>query len=257
MKAIAPRTILITGATGSIGGALARHYAQMGVHLILQGRNATALDSIAQVCTDAGATVTTQIIDLRDISALQHWLTEVANTHLPDLVIANAGININQGSGRRGEQWQDMEALLDVNVKSTLALVNALIPAMRQRRSGQIALLSSLAAYYGLPPTPSYCASKAAIKAYGEAMRSWLKTDNIQMNVVMPGYVESDMAAAMPGPKPFLWTAERAATTIAKGLAKNQARISFPFPLNVGTWFLAVLPAQLSEWILPFIGYKG
>lgn len=251
------RTILITGATGAIGGALAQYYASPGRHLILQGRNATALGHIAQVCAAAGAQVSTQLLDLRDIKALQAWLEGLAKTQLPDVVIANAGMNINHGPDNAGERWQDMEAVLDLNVKATFALVNALVPAMRQRRSGQIALVSSLAAYYGLPVTPTYCASKAAIKTYGEAMRGWLKHENVHINVVMPGYVESDMAHAMPGPKPFFWTPERAARTIAKGLAKNQARITFPFPLDVGTWFLSVFPPSWSDWFLAKLHYGG
>jgi short-subunit dehydrogenase len=252
-----PKIILITGATGAIGGALARHYAKPDTCLILQGRNSDKLDDIAKVCAAAGASVTTKILDLRNIAALQQWLAELSVKQLPDLAIANAGVNITHDSDGQGEQWQDVETVLEVNIKSTLALVNTLTPAMRRRRSGQIALISSLAAYYGLPVMPSYCASKAAIKAYGEAMRGGLEKDNVQINVVMPGYVQSTMADAVSGPKPFLWTADRAAKTIAKGLAKNQARISFPFPLNVGTWFLAVFPAQLSQQILAFIGYKG
>jgi hypothetical protein len=73
----------------------------------------------------------------------------------------------------------------------------------------------------------------------------------------MPGYVESKMCREMPGPKPFLWTPERAAERIRRGLARNQARISFPFPLNLGTWFLAVLPAGLAGRILRWLNYGG
>ena len=132
-----------------------------------------------------------------------------------------------------------------------------LLPSMRARGHGQIALVSSLAAYYGLPVTPSYCASKAGIKAYGEAMRGWLAGEGICVSVVMPGYVESQMCREMPGPKPFMWSPERAAAYIRQGLARNEARISFPFPLNLGTWFLAVLPAALSERILRLFKYGG
>lgn len=252
-----PATVLITGATGGIGGALARYYARPGVYLFLQGRNAEALGRIADACTAQGAEVSVRHMDLRDIAALQQWLAEISGIRLPDLVIANAGININNGTGRQGEIWQDIEALLDLNIKSTIALVNTLVPAMRKRGSGQLALISSLAAFYGLPITPSYCASKAAIKSYGEAMRGWLARDGVHVNVVMPGYIKSDMCDAMPGPKPFLMTPERAARIIAEGLAKNRARISFPFPLNVGTWLLAALPAALSQRILRLLNYGG
>jgi short-subunit dehydrogenase len=253
----ASTTILITGATGAIGGALARHYAKTGVHLILHGRNEARLNGLAAHCLEQGAEVSTTVLDLRDTAALRQWLKEIAANRLPDLVIANAGMNINIGSDGKGEPWKDMEALLDLNIKATFALVDRLLPAMRQRGSGQIALLSSLAAFHGLPVTPSYCASKAAIKTYGEALRGWLSHEGIKINVVMPGYVRSDMCAAMPGPKPFLWEPDKAARYIARGLKKNRARISFPFPLNFGTWLLSVLPPALSERILHLLNYGG
>src|SRR3546814_10388459 len=97
---------------------------------------------------------------------------------------------------------------------------------MRGRGEGQIALVSSLAAWRGLPDTPSYSASKAAVKVYGEGMRDLLAQEGVKINVVMPGYVESQMCAEMPGPKPFLWPASRAARTIRSGLARNRERKS-------------------------------
>lgn len=251
------RRVLITGATGAIGGALAEAYAAPGVELHLHGRNRAKLGAVAERCIALGAMVLTQRFDVRDTSALRAWLDDICATQALDLVVVNAGMNTNIGQTGEGEPWDEVEALLDTNLKATMAIVHAVLPAMRRRGRGQVALVSSLAGYFGLPVTPAYCASKAGVKAYGEALRGWLAPEGIQVNVIMPGYVESPMCDAMPGPKPFLWQPARAAKYIRRGLERNSARISFPFPLNLGTWFLAVLPAAVSLRILALLGYRG
>jgi len=249
-----PHCVLITGATGGIGSALALEYARAGSQtLILQGRNAERLHALAASCTAHGTHVITQTLDVRDHEMLMQWLTRISRAHPLDLVIANAGVNIHMGE--QGEAWDDVARLLDVNVKAVFATVHGVLPAMRAHRRGQIALVSSLAAWRGLPETPSYSASKAALKVYGEAMRDALAAEGVRINVIMPGYVASSMCFAMPGPKPFLWPADKAAHAIRLGLAANRARISFPFPLNLGCFLLSVLPPAVSGRILKWLGY--
>jgi short-subunit dehydrogenase len=252
-----PRTVLITGATGGIGGALAQVYAEPGNTLILQGRNAIRLAELTALCETQGTRVLTQVLDVRKLDELSRWLKDICQLEKVDLVIVNAGVNTNIGPEGKGERWEDVQNLIQVNVLAAMATVDAVLPSMRSRGNGQIALVSSLAAYFGLAVTPSYCASKAAIKAYGEALQGWLEPEGIRINVVMPGYVESQMCTDMPGPKPFLWSAEKAARYIKKRLAWNQSRISFPFPLNLGTWFLAVLHPWISVRILRLLDYGG
>ena len=247
-------SVLITGATSAIGGALADIYAQRGVTLYLHGRDEEKLAKIAEHCREKSADVQTKRLDLRDLVDARHWVESLGPL---DLVIVNAGMNTHIGQAGEPEPWEDVEALLDVNLKAAIAIVQAVLPAMRRRGRGQIALISSLAGYFGLPTTPAYCASKAGLKAYGEGLRGWLAPEGIKINVIMPGYVKSRMCDDMPGPKPFLWPPERAARVIQYGLERNKARISFPFPLNLGTWALAVLPAECSTIILRWLGYGG
>jgi short-subunit dehydrogenase len=146
---------------------------------------------------------------------------------------------------------------MEVNLHAALATAHVLAQVMRQRGCGQIALISSLSAYFGLPVTPSYCASKAALKAYGESLRGSLAGFGIAVNVVLPGFVETDMSARFPGPKPLQQSPDAAAAVIRRGLARNRARIAFPAPLSWGMWWLSVLPPGVSIRILKRLGFCG
>ncbi|MCB1773271.1 MAG: SDR family NAD(P)-dependent oxidoreductase [Gammaproteobacteria bacterium] len=250
-----PKTILITGATGGIGSALADVYAGSGQTLILFGRDRSRLQQVADRCRHAGAHVETESIDVRDTDALRERLDQISERFPPDMVIVNAGIIGDIGADAEGESWEAIERIVQVNLTAALATADAVLPAMRRRGSGQIVFISSMSAYFGLPLTPTYAATKAALKSYAEGWRGWLAPERIGVTAVMPGFVESDMSRQFPGPRPFLITAERSATIIKRRLRRNPARISFPFPLNFGMWWLAVLPPAVSLRILGVLGY--
>ena len=141
--------IVITGATGSIGGALARAYAREGHSLILQGRKADQLAMLSEECVALGAKVLVVSFDLSNLEETRRWCDELVSDQVPgsvsdqvpdgmangvpDLVFANAGMNINTGEDQSGEQWAEMDALLDLNVKSTLMLTHYMALAMKQK----------------------------------------------------------------------------------------------------------------------------
>src|SRR5690606_16712026 len=116
-KIIDPVCILITGASGGIGSALALEYAAPGKKLILQGRNPLRLQELAADCRARGAEVTVKLLDLRDRAALQQWLAGLCEAgEVPDLVVVNAGLNTDTGQHGEGEPWEEVEALIEVNV---------------------------------------------------------------------------------------------------------------------------------------------
>ncbi|MBD5608516.1 MAG: SDR family NAD(P)-dependent oxidoreductase [Desulfovibrio sp.] len=253
-KAPNPRSVIVTGASGSIGGALAKEYAAPGVKLTLQGRDLERLESLAVECEKLGAITEIKRLDLRDTDAVRDWALKLAENP-PDLLVANAGLNTNIDKTPDGEPWNESLDCIKVNLLSVMALVGGLIPAYRARRGGQIAIMSSLAAYYGLVHTPSYSAAKGALKNWGASLRGWLGPEGVKVNVIFPGYVRSPMCDAMPGPKPFLWQPEKAAKFIRKRLERDQGRISFPFPLNLGIWALSILPLFIAMPIAKILGY--
>lgn len=247
---------LITGASGALGSALALQIAKEKEILILQGRNEDRLKKLALACEKKGAKVHIKCLDLRDLLELQIWLDGLVKINLPDRVFANAGMNIHASNDEIVENWYDTKNIIDVNVQSNIYIVNFFANHMCSRGKGQIFLVSSLAAWYGLPVTPAYSASKAALKAYGEGLRLVLKPYNVQLTVIMPGYFRSKMCDDMPGPKPWVWTASRAASYILKRIDLNPAKITFPFWLSFGCRCLSFLPSWLSENIVVWLGYR-
>ncbi|NYZ14897.1 SDR family NAD(P)-dependent oxidoreductase [Azospirillum sp. RWY-5-1] len=243
-----PGSIVITGASSGIGESLARLYAARGIALALTGRDRDRLEAVAAACRGQGAAVTAAVIDVTDREGMAEWLLGVDQAAPVDLLIANAGVSA--GTGRAGETEEQARFIFDVNLTGVLNSIHPLLPAMRQRRRGQIAIVSSLAGFRGMPGAPAYSASKAAVRVYGEALRGELAADGVEVSVVCPGFVRSRMTARNPFPMPFLMDGETAARIIRSRLARNRGRIAFPWPTAAAVWLLAALPPGLTDRLL-------
>ena len=250
MAKLQPRNIVITGASGGLGFGLASSYAQDGVVLGLVGRDERRLHACADACRQKGARVVTGMVDLRDTGAIHHWLETFDDAHPIGLLIANAGV---ASTLRPGSQWEGIErtaSIVDTNFLGAMRTVEPVIARMRERRRGQIALISSLAALRGMAISPAYCASKAALKAWGDSVRPLLARDGVHLSVVLPGFVRTPMSDVFPGDKPFLWPADKAARVIRRQLAARRAEIAFPRMLALGMQLLNLLPAEIADGIL-------
>jgi short-subunit dehydrogenase len=242
-----PRSILITGASSGLGEALARHYAQPRRTLFLSGRDAGRLEAVAHDLRAAGAECHTRVLDVTDRDAMAAWIAECEAVRALELVIANAGISAGTGLGGEGEA--QTRAIFAVNLNGVINTVLPAVAAMRPRRVGQIAIMSSLASFRGMPGAPAYCASKAAVRVWGEGLRGELARDNIHLSVICPGFVVTRMTDANDFPMPFLMKADRAAATMARGLAANRGRISYPWQMAALSWLAAALPDCVMDWV--------
>jgi short-subunit dehydrogenase len=245
-----PRSILVTGASSGIGAALARAYAAPRTHLALCGRDAARLAVVVNLCRERGAEVMEARLDVAEAPAVAAWIADVDRAWPLELVIANAGVQGGLWRDGAGETPDELHRVMEINFGGVSNTIHPVLPAMRRRRRGQIALIASLAALRGLPYSPGYCASKAAVKIYGEALRSWLAPEGIDVSVVLPGFVETRLSNTVSGPKPLILSPERAAGIIRRGLAKGRRQIAFPYPLYLGMQLLRALPPRLVDPIL-------
>jgi len=241
-------SVFITGASSGVGKALAELYAEKDITLFLCGRNEIRLNDTAEKCREKGATVYTFVFDVTNMQEAEIAIRTADSLKEIELVIANAGVS----GGVLGEA-EDSPQTRQVFQTNLGGVINTVLPAlelMRSRKKGQVALVSSIAGYRGLPSAPAYSASKCAVKAWGEALRGWLRTEGIKVNVICPGFIKTPLTAVNRFPMPFLMSPQKAAKKIKKGIRKNRAIIAFPWPMVFGSWLMSALPSCLALPIL-------
>lgn len=229
--------------------------------MMLTGRDKDRLNATVEACRHRGAAADGRIIDVSDRTAMETFVTELDNAHPLDLVVANAGISAGTASGgagsEAGESAEQTRRIMAVNLDGVLNTVLPLVPRFRERGAGQIALMSSMAAFRGFPGAPAYCASKAAVKAWGESLRGWLGPEGVRVSVICPGFVESRITAANDFPMPFIMSGDKAAQIIKRGLSRDKGRIAFPFPTYLASWLAGALPDVLVNAVTRHMPAKG
>jgi len=246
--------ILITGASSGIGEALALYYAQNGVqNLFICGRNEQRLNDVKERCEKFGTKVYAEILNVSEREKVKNWLEKSEQIAPLDIVFANAGVSTGE------ETPENIFNTFDINVSGTINTVTPAVEIFKNREDKNvktIVLTASIAGYHGLPACPSYSASKACIKAYGEALRPALKDYGINVCVVCPGFVKSRITDKNTCPMPFFMPAEEAAKIIAKRVKKNVGLIAFPWPMRLAVWGLSILPNRVSDFIYARLPHK-
>lgn len=244
------RAIVITGASSGLGAALAEAYAGPQTVMGLLGRDRHRLDLTAKACEAKGARVRVAAFDITNAAEVARWLKEFDADQPVELLIANAGTSGGPARGCPSEGVETAARQVQVNLLGAINTVEPLVPALCRRGRGQIAVIASIAAYRGLPDSPGYCASKAGLRAYAEALRPRLAGFGVGVTIVCPGFFASPMTDRFDGPTPFLIGAEVAARTIKRGLDRGRRRVAFPWPLVRGLQFCDLAPALVGDAIM-------
>lgn len=244
------RAAVITGASSGLGAALAEAYAAPQTVLGLLGRDRLRLAETAAVCEARGAGVRLAAIDVADAAAMAAWLTEFDRDHPVELIIANAGTSAGPLPDAPSEGVATATRQVCVNLIGAINTVEPLLPALCRRGRGRVTIVASIAAFRGLPDSPAYCASKAGLRAYAEALRARLAPLGIDVTIACPGFFDSPMTDRFAGPTPFLVSAGEAARRVKRGIDRGRRRVTFPRALALGLQFCDLAPALLGDVIL-------
>jgi short-subunit dehydrogenase len=241
-----PPVAFITGASSGFGRGLALRLAGDGYALGLSARREGRLAALVEEIEGGKGKAVAFPCDVSDREALLDAIRQCEESLGPiDLLIANAGVSTHALPEELDSR--EVERVLRINFQGTVTAAEGVLPGMLERSRGQIVVVSSLASFQGLPYHGSYCASKAAMNAFFESLRLDVAHRGVDVTIIAPGFVKTEMTAHNRYPMPFLMELEPALDIMMRGIRKKKRMVRFPFPLSSVTWWTQVLPRVLFD----------
>lgn len=243
------RVVLITGASSGIGRGLGVQLARRGAMVGLLARREDALREVVDEIAAHGGKAIALPADVTDANAVRGAVEALSREFGPiDLVIANAGVGATVAA--RNLEPEGVAKIFNVNVIGVVNCVTAVIPRMIERGRGQLAVISSLAAYRGLPKSAAYCSSKAAVSALFESLRVDLRPQGIEVTIIHPGFIKTPLTAGRQAKLPFLLEVDDAARKIIRAIEKRKKSYAFPWQLATVVRAGMLMPNFLYDWIV-------
>jgi len=243
--------VLVTGATGGIGNAIARAFAARGATLLLSGRRSEVLEPLAGELSGRAV-----ICDLANREDLERLIGEARDV---DVLVANAAL---PASGLLTELTvEQIDKMIDVNLRAPIALARALAPEMIKRGIGHLVFISSLAGKAASPASSMYSATKFGLRGFALGLREDLRQHGVGVSVVLPGFVHgagmyADSGVQLPravGTR----SPEDVAAGVIRAIERNRAEVEIAPPhLRLGTSFASVAPQLAARASRAFGGER-
>lgn len=235
-------SVLLTGATGGIGHAIARALHQQGASLLLTGRRTDVLEPLAaEVAGRATA------VDLSDRAAVERLIEEAADV---DVLVANAAL---PASGDALDfSIEQIDRALEVNLRAPIIMSRVLGERMAAKRRGHIVLISSLSGKSGQAASSIYSATKFGLRGFGQGLRGDLAPRGVGVSVVFPGFIRDagmfhESGAKLPKGVGTS-TPEQVADAVVRAITADKGEIDVaPLGMRVGTGFAQIAPATSAK----------
>lgn len=249
-KPNAGRHVLLTGASGGLGTALAHQYAQPGMRLSLWGRDMARLTALAQACRDRGAQAQVRSLDITDLDAALAALAQEDAADPIDLAIFASGLGDIRAPGDLVEDAAMVARLGVVNFVAPTTMAAALAARMAARGRGAIVLVGSAAAFHALPFAAAYSGTKAGLARFAQALRLGVKPHGVSVTLVSPGFIDTAAGRKVPGPRPLLMSPVAVAARIAQAADRGEAHAIMPWPFAALRLLDRLLPRPLRDRVL-------
>ena len=235
------KVIWVTGASSGIGKALAIKFAKEGWKVAISARRENLLNEIAKTHNN----IFPYPLDVTDSEKCKSVFSNIKEK-FENVDISVFCTGIQDPKSERSLNLDKVRQIMEVNFFGTVNSINAVYNYYKDRKSGQISIVASVAGYRGLPAGGAYCSSKSALTTFAESLYFDLKRKNVRVTVVNPGFIKTPMTDQNDFPMPMIRSPEFAAEQIYIGLTKkNGFEIHFPKVFTYMMKFLRILPSSI------------
>jgi len=244
-----PKKVWITGASSGIGKALTVKFATEGWQVAASARR----ENLLQDLNKTNSNIHSYPLDVKNESRVKKVFQDIIEKfQTVDICVFCTGIHDPESEKKlNGEKIRE---IMETNFFGTLNCIMTVNSYFRERKNGHISIVSSVAAYRGLPAASGYCASKSALTSLAESLYFDFKRHNVRVSVVSPGFIKTPMTDKNKFPMPMIRSPEYAAEKIFIGLTKkNVFEIHFPVAFTMLMKLLKIMP----NWLYFMIASKG
>ncbi len=235
------KVIWITGGSSGIGKALAYKFANEGWQVALSARREELLNEISK----SNNNIHSFPLDVLDVQKCKEVFNKIV-TKFENIDIAVFSTGIHDPDSERKINLESIRKIMETNFFGTMNSINSVYNYFKDKKSGHISIVSSVAGYRGLPMAGAYCASKSALISYAESLYFEMKRFNVRVSVINPGFIKTPMTDQNPFPMPMIETPEFAAEEMFKGLTKSKSfEIHFPKRFTFIMKILKIMPNWL------------
>jgi len=237
--------ILITGASSGLGAEFSRQYATKENELILLARRKERLDMLSKELSARCNKVSYIDVDVTDFVLLQKKLKKIDDI---DMLLLNAGKSL----GHTGDipTIAAFKELYDVNVLANHAILEILLPILKQKKSSKVVFISSLASLFSMPSSKVYSSSKRALNAYAEGIRYKYHSFGIKVITILPGFIKSELTDKNEFDMPFFLSTEEGVSRMKKAIDSGREFYAFPLRFYLIIRALNLLPKFLRQRVV-------